>query len=93
MIYAFFPIRDSSYIRKLVDSIKPGGVIVFEHFLSSMPPDLKVAEGMIGVPPQNELLKTFADLHVIRCEEVTEIADWDPSGEPASLVRLLAKKR
>jgi SAM-dependent methyltransferase len=90
MIYAFFPIRDASYIRKLIDSIRPGGIIVFEHFLS---PDPIEAAGRIGVPAENELLKTFSDFHVIRYEEVTEIADWVASGKPAPIVRLLATKR
>ena len=90
MIYAFFPIRDASYIRKLIDSIRPGGIIVFEHFLS---PDPIEAAGRIGVPAENELLKTFSGFHVIRYEEVTEIADWVASGKPAPIVRLLATKR
>lgn len=90
MIYAFFPIRNASYIRNLIDSIKPGGAIVFEHGLSSDPNE---DAGMIGIPAQNELLKIFFDFHVIRFEEVTEIADWVASGKPASIVRLLARKR
>lgn len=90
MIYAFFPIRNASYIRKLIDSIKLGGVIVFEHFLSSDPNE---EAGMIGIPAQNELLELFSNFHVIRFEEVTEIADWVASGKPESIVRLLARKR
>jgi len=85
-----FPIRDASYIRKLIESIRPGGIIVFEHFLS---PDPIEAAGMVGVPAENELLKTFSDFHVVRYEEVTEIADWVASGKPAPIVRLLATKR
>ena len=93
MIYAFFPIRDEGYVRRLIDSIKPGGVIIFEHFLSSAQPDLQEATGTIGIPTQNELLKTFGSFRVMRYEEVTAVADWVSPGKAAPIVRLLAKKR
>jgi len=91
MIYAFFPIRHDQYVRKLIDSIKPGGMIIFEHFLSDAPPDER--SGLTGVPTKNELLKTFGQLHVIRYEEVTEIPDWTASDKPEHIVRLIARKR
>jgi len=93
MIYAFFPIRTDSYVKKLIDSIKPGGVIIFEHFLSVAPSDPKEATEMIGIPTQNELLKTFGNFHVNRYEEVREIPDWTGSDKQAPIVRMFAKKR
>lgn len=88
--YAFFPIRDAGYIRKLKDSIRPGGILVFEHFLSaaSGPQNL---DGMLGMPRSNELLKTFNDFRVLRYEEVVMDPDW-LADRPKAVVRLLAKK-
>src|SRR5262249_18875159 len=30
MIYAFVPLHDQAFVRKLINSLRPGGVIVFE---------------------------------------------------------------
>ena len=88
--YAFFPIRDDMYIRKLKDSIRPGGIFVFEHFLSagSGPQNLG---GMLGMPKSNKLLKTFGDFRVLRYEEAVVVPDW-LADRPKAVVRLLAKK-
>ena len=92
LFYAFFPIRNETYIKKLEDSIRPGGVLVFENHLFEGPPDQLDTMGMIGMPTQNELLKIFSRFRVLRYEETKAIPDW-AFDKPSPLVRLLAQKR
>ena len=91
MIYAFFPIRNEIYVRRLVDSIRPGGILVFEHGMFTGPDEKREEAGKVGIPTQNELLKIFGTLRVLRYEESTIIPDFG-SSEPTPIVRLLAQK-
>jgi 2-polyprenyl-3-methyl-5-hydroxy-6-metoxy-1,4-benzoquinol methylase len=91
MIYAFFPIYDKVYIQKLIDSIRPEGILAFEHLLYTGPSQYKATAGMVGMPGQNSLQDVFGSLKVLRYGESNANPDWT-SGQSAPIVQLLAKK-
>lgn len=59
--YAFTNLADEAYRRKLVDALKPGGVLLIDGF---------------GGGPKNQMLEGFKDLRVIYYEDREDIADW-----------------
>ncbi len=82
--YAFAPMRDTAYVRRIRDSLKPGGMVVFEHYIR-MPgaPDIP------GAPERGQLPRLFADFEIRRHEETEANGDWQ-FGRRASLARLVA---
>jgi 2-polyprenyl-3-methyl-5-hydroxy-6-metoxy-1,4-benzoquinol methylase len=91
MIYAFFPMRDEVYVNRLIDSIKPGGILVFEHHMFTGPSDQREEAGKVGILTQNELLRIFDSFRVLRYEESNIISEWG-SGTPSPVIRLFAQK-
>jgi 2-polyprenyl-3-methyl-5-hydroxy-6-metoxy-1,4-benzoquinol methylase len=88
MILSWAPVEDPSFVEKLVDSLRPGGRVVFEHVIQKevdpFPPNVH------ALAP--EVLKEyFAALRIERYEEVTDLGDW--GGPPARLVRMVARKQ
>jgi SAM-dependent methyltransferase len=72
MSYTWVPIRGADYAERIVDSLRPGGVLVFEHLL-----DESGGEGAAPwLPRPNELLKVFARLRILRYEDARMRADW-----------------
>ena len=84
--YAFAPIHDAAYIRRLRDSLKPSGVIVFEHYIR--PPGMGRDT---GTPDRGELLRLFSGFEIRRHEEVQAASDWQ-GRRRAALARLVAVK-
>lgn len=88
MILSWAPVSDPAFIARLYASLRPGGVIVFEHVLEtekqSFPPYVH------GLPP-NALLNHFKDFHIQKYEEGVWLGDW--GGPPAELVRMIARKK
>ena len=92
LFYAWAPLSDPAFMRRLKGSLKSGGVVIFEHFLhdgSGAPP--KAA----GCPDLGELPVLFAAFESLRYEEVTALPDWSPplaGSRPRRLVRMIARK-
>jgi 2-polyprenyl-3-methyl-5-hydroxy-6-metoxy-1,4-benzoquinol methylase len=88
MILSWAPVSDPAFVARLNASLRPGGVVVFEHVLEtekqSFPPVVQ------GLPP-NALLTHFKDFYIQKYEEGTWLGDW--GGPPAELVRMIARKR
>jgi 2-polyprenyl-3-methyl-5-hydroxy-6-metoxy-1,4-benzoquinol methylase len=59
--YAFTDLADEAYRKRLVESLKPGGVLLIEGF---------------GGGPKNQMIEGFKDLRVIYFEDREDIADW-----------------
>jgi SAM-dependent methyltransferase len=73
---------------KIVDSLKPGGIIVVEGFHR----DLN-RSGLSGGPigyRSNELLRAFDRLRVLYYADTVGPADWERSGQDAPVVRFIA---
>jgi len=88
VIFAWAPVQDPSFVARLKTSLKPGGVVLFEHFVDT--PDNPHAPMVRALKPDD--LKThFADFEIASYEEKEMTADW---GGPGSVVvRMVARKR
>ena len=89
MMYAYVPVGGSGFAERLTASLRPNGVLVFEHFLRGA----GKWDGVIpGMPGPNELLQRFKGLRIIRYEDTTAKPDWGKR-KSTPVVRLLARKR
>jgi 2-polyprenyl-3-methyl-5-hydroxy-6-metoxy-1,4-benzoquinol methylase len=59
--YAFTKLSDDQYRQRLIESLKPGGVLLIEGF---------------GGGPKNQMLEGFKDLRILYYEDREDIADW-----------------
>ena len=88
MILSWAPVSDPDFVARLSASLRPGGVVVFEHVLAtekqSFPP-------VVQALPPNALLEHFKDFHIQKYEEGVWLGDW--GGPPAELVRMVARKK
>jgi 2-polyprenyl-3-methyl-5-hydroxy-6-metoxy-1,4-benzoquinol methylase len=76
--FAFTDLSDAAYRKRVVDSLKPGGVLVIEGF------------GDPSGKSKNNLLGLFRELRVLSYENRPDIADW--SLKKAPLERMVAQK-
>jgi len=85
MSYTWVPL-DGPYIDRIIESLKPGGLIVFEHLM-----DQSGSEGAAPwLPRPNQLLRVFGDLRILHYEDAWDSADW--SWRPERVARLIAEK-
>jgi len=59
--FAFTNLTDAAYRKRVIDSLKPGGLLVIEGF---------------GGGPRNALLQGFGELRVVAYEDRDDVADW-----------------
>jgi len=59
--FAFTNLSDPAYRKRLLDSLKPGGMLVIEGF---------------GGGPRNVLFEGFRDLRIVCYEDREDVADW-----------------
>jgi SAM-dependent methyltransferase len=88
IVFAWAPVSDPAFVARLKTSLRPGGIVLYEHFLG---PRDQVIMTPTRAPAPNELKTFFADFDIVFYEETEEPADW--GGEKAGLVRMLARKR
>jgi len=84
VVFAWAPVSDPAFVAKLRTSLRPGGTVLFEHFLGPRAP-------MVRAVAPNELKTFFADFDIVSYEETEGIADW--GGPGSRIVRMLARKR
>jgi SAM-dependent methyltransferase len=72
---------------KIIDSLKPGGVIVVEGFHRDLNRQ-GLQGGNIGYR-SNELLRAFDRLRVLQYEDTVGPADWERNGREAPIVRFI----
>jgi SAM-dependent methyltransferase len=68
-------------VQRLREALKPGGLLVIEGFAGK--------EKYMFQP--NELLHDFADLRILRYQDLQDEADWAP-GHKSHIIRLVAEK-
>jgi 2-polyprenyl-3-methyl-5-hydroxy-6-metoxy-1,4-benzoquinol methylase len=78
MSFAFTHLNDAGYMKRVRDSLKPGGVLVVEGF-----------NGGKRTEP-NMILKAFLDYHVLLFEDLPDVADWGKVKAP--LLRMALEK-
>jgi hypothetical protein len=79
------PLRDE-YVDRIIESLRPGGVIVFEHLMD----ELGSENAAPWSPRPNELPQIFGRLRILRYEDVRAGAGW--SWRPERIGRLVARK-
>jgi SAM-dependent methyltransferase len=80
MTYTLVDMNDTVLLRRIRDSLKPGGRIVLEQMNS----------GGTGKGPANALFKSFEDLRVIYYEDAVDRAEWGRA--PMRIGRVVAEK-
>jgi 2-polyprenyl-3-methyl-5-hydroxy-6-metoxy-1,4-benzoquinol methylase len=77
--YAWVPTNDSAFVKKMCDSLRPGGSIILEQLF------------MFGRKANEELKAIQNHLRILRYEEVDAEGDW---GGPANkmLIRMIARR-
>ena len=88
MILSWAPVSDPIFVARLHTSLRPGGVVIFEHVLETKKQSFPAY--VQGLPP-NALLAHFKDFHIQKYEEGVWPGDW--GGPPAELVRMIARKK
>ncbi|MGE5569075.1 MAG: class I SAM-dependent methyltransferase [Rhodospirillales bacterium] len=86
MSYTWVPLRGADYIRRIIESLKPGGIVVFEHMMD----ESGGAGAAPWLPRPNELLRVFGRLRIRRYEDVRARADW--SWREERVARLVAER-
>lgn len=86
MSYAWVPIDDPAFVKRLLAGLRPAGLLVFEHYLTNK-------SGVVpGGPKPNELFRSFGnDLRILRYEDIETVSDWQ-NQSTARVARLLASK-
>lgn len=87
MMYTWIPMSDLTYAKRICESLKPGGLLVFEHHLEELKPG---EEKTAWLPEPNQLFKVFGDLRVLRYEDRLDTVDWGKG--KGRVGRLLAQK-
>jgi SAM-dependent methyltransferase len=86
MSYAWVPIDDPAFLKRLLTGLRPGGFLVFEHFIADKP------GGIPGGPTTNELLRLFSnELRILRYEDIETASMWSTQNK-ARVAHLLASK-
>jgi hypothetical protein len=84
MSYAWVPIDDPAFVKRLLAGLRPGGLLVFEGFLAD-------TSGGFW-PKPNELIRVFGnDLRILRYEDNETASEWSGQSK-RRVVRLLASK-
>ena len=95
LIYAHLPVKmRESFHQKCVNSLKPGGILIFEVFsknqLGYRSGGPKVEEFLYS---PEDLTADFSEMKIIQCEElVTTLDEGTFHRGPASVVRFIAMK-
>ena len=72
---------------KIIDSLKPGGIIVVEGFHRDL--NRQGLQGDYIGYRSNDLLRAFDRLRVLYYEDAVAPADWERSGQEAPIIRFI----
>jgi SAM-dependent methyltransferase len=87
MAFAWAPVTDPGFVARLHRSLRPGGRIVFEHFIDD--PAHPRPAAMHALEP-GELRELFKAFRIEQYEELNGVGDWGGPGE--RLVRMVASR-
>lgn len=87
LTYPWLPLDDDALFGSIINSLKPNGRVVFEHYIR---PSCLNAEKGEYVPCANQLLDRFRGLRVVYYEEKVDVADW--ASKPHELVRFVGQR-
>jgi SAM-dependent methyltransferase len=94
MTYAYFPIRDTTYVDRLIQSMRRGGFLAFQYGVLKKGADRTGDAAMLGIPEEGELKEVFRKLRILRYQELEEASDWQVGngGRKGQSVKMLAQK-
>ncbi len=94
MIYAYFPIREAESVDRLLDSLRPGGLLVFQHGVLEKGGDKDGSAAWLGIPEEDELKQILGTLQILRYEESEELSDWQVGSRQrrGQTVKMIARK-
>jgi SAM-dependent methyltransferase len=94
MTYAYFPIRDTTYVDRLIQSMRRGGLLAFQYGVLKKGADRTGDAAMLGIPEEGELKEVFRKLRILRYQELEEVSDWQVGngGRKGQSVKMLAQK-
>lgn len=88
MFFAWAPVADPAFMAKIERALRPGGLVVFEHFVKDeehpYPP-------MVRALAPGELRRLFSGFEIVSYDEKEGIGDW--GGPGSGLVRMVARKK
>jgi 2-polyprenyl-3-methyl-5-hydroxy-6-metoxy-1,4-benzoquinol methylase len=87
LTFAWAPVEDPAFVARLRTSLRPGGRIVFEHFVDD--PQNPRPPAMHALEP-GQLRELFTGFRQDRYEELLGLGDW--GGPDMQLVRMVAVK-
>ncbi len=90
MAYPFTPVSER-FARMIVKSLRPGGVLVYEHLMATSDDSGLAAMGAVGMTHPDRLAELYSDLKIEQDEIVRKVPDWGPM-EKVPVVRLVARK-
>jgi SAM-dependent methyltransferase len=85
LTYAWAPVADPAFVRKLRCSLRPGGRIVFEHFVDD--PARPHPAAVRSLKP-GQLRELFKDFEILHYQEAGGLGDWGGPGN--RLVQMIA---
>lgn len=88
LAFAWAPVSEPEFVRRLNVSLRKGGKIVFEHFIRD--PQHPHPEAVRALEP-GRLRDFFSGFQIERYEETEGTGDW--GGPGARLVRMVARKQ
>jgi SAM-dependent methyltransferase len=88
MFFAWAPVADPGFMAKIEKGLRPGGLVVFEHFVKD---DEHPYPPMVRALAPGELRRIFAGFEIVFYDEKEGIGDW--GGPGSGLVRLVARKK
>jgi SAM-dependent methyltransferase len=86
--FAWAPVSDPAFVSRVERSLRPGGLVVFEHFIDD---EAHPYPPMVRALNPNELRLFFSGFDIEFYEEKDGIGDW--GGPGSRLVRMIARKR
>jgi SAM-dependent methyltransferase len=94
MTYAYFPIRDTKYVSRLIASMRRGGLLAFQYGVLKKGADPTGNAALLGIPEEGELKEIFRTLRILRYREAEELSDWQvgEGGRKGRSVKMLAQK-
>jgi SAM-dependent methyltransferase len=88
MIFAWAPVDEPAFVERVKASLKPGGLVVFENFVST--PE-RPHPPMVRALPPGGTRTAFAGFEILSYAELVATADW--GGPDSEVVRMVARKR
>jgi len=87
MTFAWAPVSDPGFVRRIQASLRKGGKVVFEHFIRDA--EHPYPDAVRPLAP-GQLRNCFSGFQIERYEETEGIGDW--GGPGSRLVRMIARK-